>query len=113
VSTHRSVRAIRWIWAAAVPVACGLLITACAASGTNSSSDLYWRGDVHKFDVESLSWSPDGKLLASAGHLGTVKVFDIASKQMVAERDYFPGFAHQLAWSPGFGFERGEARWFH
>ena len=41
-------------------------------------------GSKHSGFVSSVAYSPDGKLLASAGYDGQVKLFDLATQREVA-----------------------------
>ncbi len=53
----------------------------------------------HSQRVNSVSWSPDGKRLASGGDDGTVKIWDITSGQNIASVDLV-GIINNVAWSP-------------
>jgi WD40 repeat protein len=50
--------------------------------------------------VDSVAFSPDGRLLASASHDGTVRLWDPATGEAVAVLDAHPGGASAVAWSP-------------
>lgn len=41
--------------------------------------------EVHLFGVTALAFSPDGKRLASAGHRGDLALFDIATRERIAQ----------------------------
>src|SRR5262245_2694033 len=53
----------------------------------------------HSFWVNDISWSPDGKFLASASYDRTVRIWDVNSGQPV-QTLRFEGVADKVAWSP-------------
>lgn len=54
----------------------------------------------HSDTVWSVSWSPDGTQLASAGGDGTVKVWDVAKQQEVLSLQDHTGSVNSVSWSP-------------
>jgi WD40 repeat protein len=63
---------------------------------------------AHRFSVENLTFSPDGKTLASAGRGGTIKLWDVASASSILEiKSHTPipnkgvrGMVYGVAFSP-------------
>ena len=62
-----------------------------------SSPQLTYRG--HTGPVIGVSWSPDGKRLATCGNDGTVQVFDVSSGHMLWQASV-SHYAFAVAWSP-------------
>jgi hypothetical protein len=54
----------------------------------------------HAGDVNSLAWSPDGKLLASGSHDHTIKIWDPASRQVTLTLIAHTNGVNSVAWSP-------------
>jgi hypothetical protein len=50
--------------------------------------------------VKSVSWSPDGKTLASVGEYGTVKLWDVATGKEQATLKGHTGEVMSVSWSP-------------
>jgi WD40 repeat protein len=79
-----------------------LVLVGCAPNyGTNFNPPpkLLYRLSGHGFWVESVSWSPGGKLLASASTDMSVRIWDVASRQTIHQLT-FPGSGKVVAWSP-------------
>jgi WD40 repeat protein len=79
-----------------------LMLVGCAPNyGTNYTPPpkLLDRLSGHGFWVESVTWSPGGKLLASASTDMSVRIWDVASKQTIHQLT-FPGSVTGVTWSP-------------
>ena len=74
------------------------LVIACLTPLTGRSEDKVLEG--HEGGVRCVSWRPDGKSLASAGHDKTVKVWDVATGKEKAALTGHTSWVISVAWSP-------------
>lgn len=79
------------LWAISDHKQIHLLTSAGAAAGVLEG---------HKENVSDVAFSPDGKLLASSGHDGTLHVWSVAAKVPKVTKDR-PGKFTCVAWAPG------------
>src|SRR5579859_7673342 len=111
-SGRRAARHVLWCGVCLMLAACG---AAGGASGTGagpsataratptpsvptiSMPELSYKG--HSGPVVAVTWSPDGKRLASCGNDGTAQVWDAASGATLWHASVAP-FAFAVAWSP-------------
>ena len=54
----------------------------------------------HGVNVYGLSFNPDGARLACACANNTIRLWDLATRQVVAELHGHKDYVHQVAWSP-------------
>src|SRR3989442_7954255 len=59
-----------------------------------------FRSRGHTYFVNSVTWSPDGKRLASASSDTTVQVWDASSGQMLLTYRGHHAYVRSVAWSP-------------
>jgi WD40 repeat protein len=59
---------------------------------------LYYRG--HTAIVESVEWSPDGKLIASGGNDSTVQVWDALTGKCLITYQGHSNEIYSVVWSP-------------
>jgi WD40 repeat protein len=97
------IRSIRGIIAllASVLILTGLLY-ACNSplGGSGQKEALLWRLHGHKWWVEKVTWSPDGKYIAACSSDNSVQVWEAATGNRVTELTNFQGGVYNLAWSP-------------
>jgi dipeptidyl aminopeptidase/acylaminoacyl peptidase len=76
----------------------GTLSTAKVWEAANGRELLTLKG--HTGMVNSVSWSPDGKLLATASWDGTAKVWEVASSQQLLTLKGHTDWVWSVCWSP-------------
>ncbi|KAL8042119.1 hypothetical protein ABFX02_09G030200 [Erythranthe guttata] len=93
--------------------ACSPTDAALVATGGGDDKGFIWKinnGDSpfelhgHEDSVSSLSFSPNGKFLASGSLDGTVKVWDIANGELKCTLEYPNGGIAWVRWHPNGGF---------
>ncbi len=79
-----------------------LALSSCTPglSGSGPSQGLVRRLGGHSFWVNSVSWSPDSKLLASGSSDATVRIWDVSTGNTVTRLTSFNGGVNTVAWSP-------------
>jgi len=80
-----------WLW-----LACGMVLPAF----TQERPDIVWIRDGHAWEVTSVSFSPDGRLLASGGADDTIKLWRVADGSLVRILWGHTSFVTSVSFSP-------------
>lgn len=59
---------------------------------------IYYGGEAGK--IETLSWSPDGRYLASGSSDGMVRIWEVKTSRTIFEKEKHRGGIQELSWSP-------------
>lgn len=73
---------------------------ACNSPLASNHPNLVVRTRPHKLSINSVSWSSDGKWIASGSQDTTVRILDIATQRITAEITNFRGNVASITWSP-------------
>ena len=81
------------------------MISFLLASDSNAKTIRVWDAQTHEVIpvgsiVYSVAFSPDGTRLAAGCRDNTVRLFDVARRQQVAELRGHTDYVHAVAWSP-------------
>jgi serine/threonine protein kinase len=95
----RQKKKTRW-WLLAVAVFIGIQVLSHLGHSTSSSDTTSLDGNGPAVPVYALSWSPDGKEIASGGEDGKIELWDVAANQQMTVLNANFSEVNTLAWSP-------------